>query len=229
LKQQMPEAAALNDRLGKIDARLGALSKDRQDVDGRLEALAASQKSAQDGLDKRISALEQRVGAVEGAQKQLALASAKVTEAARLQAARAALDAGTPLGTIANAPPALAKFATENPPTQAELRLEFPAAAKAALEASRPTGADRPFLNRVWSQAQELVTVRQGDRVIVGDPAAGVLARAQNSLNAGDLQGAVNAVSSLSGPAAEPMAGWLGKARALLAARGALDQMTPKA
>ena len=60
--------------------------------------------------------------------------------------------------------------------------------------------------------------------MLVGDPAAGVLERARTALDAGDLAGAVAAVDSLNGAAAQAMAGWLAQARALLDARAALAE-----
>ena len=74
----------------------------------------------------------------------------------------------------------MARFAAARPPTEASLRLAFPPAERAALAASRPDMDDKPFLARVLAHAEDLVTVRQGDRVLLGDPAAGVLARAQH-------------------------------------------------
>ena len=118
----------------------------------------------------------------------LAATSGRTSRLARLQAAGAALAAGRPLGALPDAPPALARFATTAPPTEASLRLAFPAAAQAALAASRPDTAGKPFLDRLWTRTQALVTVRQGDKVIVGDPAGGVLAAARARLDAGDLR-----------------------------------------
>ena len=67
------------------------------------------------------------------------------------------------------------------------------------------------------------MTVRQGDRVILGDPAAAPLATAAARLHAGDLAGAVAALGALEGPAAAAMAPWRDQAQAVLAARAALD------
>ena len=75
------------------------------------------------------------------------------------------------------------------------------------------------------ARAQELLIVRQGDHVLVGNPAAGVLARAQEALDAGDLNGAIAAVESLSGPPRQAMDGWLADAKALADARAALADM----
>ena len=71
--------------------------------------------------------------------------------------------------------------------------------------------------------------MRDGDRVIVGDPAAGVIARARQALNAGDLQGAVTALDALTGDAAQEVAEWKGKAQSLLDARAALASMAAQA
>jgi len=108
------------------------------------------------------------------------------------------------------------------PPTEAALRLAFPAAVQAALAAAHPPPQGRPLLQRLWAEAQDLVTVRQGNRVLLGDPAAGMLQQARAALDAGDLAGAVGLIGGLSGEPAKAMEGWLGEARALLDARAAL-------
>jgi hypothetical protein len=102
------------------------------------------------------------------------------------------------------------------------LRLAFPEAARNALAAAHPSTDGKPLLARVWAEAQDLVTIRQGDHVLVGDATAGVLEHARAALAAGDLATAVSAVGSLQGAAAQAMAAWLADARALLDARGAL-------
>ena len=175
-----------------------------------------------DSLAPRLTADEARLATLEktaGADAQLADRAARI---ARVQAAFIALSVGQPLGDLPGAPPALARYATTAPPTEAALRLAFPAAAQAALAADQPAPAGEPFLRRVWAEAQDLVTIRQGEHVLLGDPAAGVLAHAQTALDAGDLAGAVAAVATLTGPAAQALAPWLDQARGLLAARAAL-------
>ena len=146
--------------------------------------------------------------------------------AVRLQAASAALDAGQSMGAIPGAPPALARFATTPPPTVASLRLGFPAAAEAAHAASQPGITEgQPFLTRAWIRAQQAVTVRQGDKVLVGDPAAGVLEHARMLIDAGDVPGALKTLDGLSPSAKAGMADWMSQARALIDARAALAGM----
>ena len=101
------------------------------------------------------------------------------------------------------------------------------AAAEAAHKASQPAVEEnQQLLNRTWIRAQQFVTLRQGDRVLVVDPIAGVLARARELLDAGDLQGTLQALDGLSGPAAEAMQPWRTQAQALVDARAALATQT---
>jgi hypothetical protein len=205
-------------RLDQTDAKVASLEQDAAGLSGLANRVQAT--------DKRLEAVEKQVGQVVG---QVPALAEKAGRIGRIQAAQAALDAGRPLGDLPGAPPALLRFAQARPPTEAELRLAFPAAARAAEHASRPAAEDRPFLDRMWLRAQDLVTVREGDRVIIGDPAAGVIARARQALLAGDLAGAVAALDALSGPPAEAMAAWQERAKALLDARSALATLAARA
>jgi hypothetical protein len=205
-----------------IPARVDALAGRVDALTGRMEAMEATSARRLDGIEARLAPLEKSSGQITA----LADRSARI---ARIQAAQSALDSGVKLGDLPGAPAALARYATAAPPTEASLRLSFPAAADAALAASRPVVDDKPFLDRAWAKAQDLVTLRQGDHVILGDPAAGILARARAALNAGDLTGAVSALSALSGPAAAAIAEWKAQAQGLLDARKALADMAAHA
>ena len=70
------------------------------------------------------------------------------------------------------------------------------------------------------------MTVREGTRVVLGDPVAGVLAQAQHSLDAGDLAGSVQALDGLAGPAAAAIKPWRDQAQSLLDARAALAKLS---
>jgi hypothetical protein len=237
-QRPLPDVAGLATRVDALAGRQDALS-------ARAQGIEAVGIARQDAAETRLAALEQaaarlreltvridtlalRLGKAEDAARQVPALSERAARLARLQAAQAALEDGRKLGEMPGAPAALARFASVAPPTEAALRLAFPAAARAAAEASVPPTSDAPLLDRVWTRAQSLVTVRQGDRVLVGDPAAGVLARAKRALDAGDLAGAVAALGDLSGPAAQAMAAWRADAQALLGARAALAEMAAK-
>ena len=142
-----------------------------------------------------------------------------------LATARMALDAGQPLGTIPNAPPALAQFATAAPPTEAALRQSFPEAAEAASAASLSPDGKVGFWARAKLRLEGIITISNGNTVLFGPPAAAVLNQAGATLTAGDLAGAVADLQALSPPAQAAMAGWLAQAKALLDARAALMAM----
>ena len=214
--------------LAPLEARIAALERSRQPtaswpVDDARSAAPTRWRPPWRGrsgapLDaRRIATAERNAG-------QVSTLADRLGRLGRVQAAQLALDAGQKLGDMPGAPPALTRFANAAPPTEATLRLAFPQAAREALAAARPPSEDKPLLARLWDETQDLVTVRQGDRVLVGDPAAGVLERARAALNAGDLSGAIAAVAALSGPPAQAMAPWLTEARALLDARAALAE-----
>jgi hypothetical protein len=195
-----------------------------------LDSVAAKQGADAAALGGRLDALDGRIAAVDQQAKQTAsqigAVAERSTRVVRMQAAMAALESGQPLGDIPNAPPAVARFATAPAKTEVELRRSFDAAADAAEQAGQPAIMEsRSFGERLIARAQQAVTVRQGDRVLVGDPLSGRIIRARAALDAGDLAGAVKALDGLAGPAQAAMADWVGQARALLEARAALTSM----
>lgn len=207
------------------------LADDQRQLAGKQQQLAdelakaGSNQAALKALSDRLKQQETALGEVRADVQKVASSAAKAGRVARVGAALASLGAGRPVGNLPDAPPAVARFASKAPPTVEELRAQFPDVAKAVLAASQPT-AGKKFLDRLWTNAQDLVTVRQGDKVLVGDPAAGLLARAQDDLNHNDLADAVKAVSQLKDAAAQAASDWLNSARALLDARSALLGMT---
>lgn len=209
-----------------IASRLDSIASRQEALNGRQTTERTELASQRAELAGRIDAFEARVAGAEQKAGQVADVAQSATRISRLQSAMAALEAGQPIGPLPGASPALARFAATPPPTEAALRLAFPEAAEAAHRASQPAiSGDQPFLNRIWTRAQQVVTVRQGDRVLLGDPIAGVLAQAQQRLDAGDLAGAVAALDGLAGPAAAAMSDWTGRARALLEARSSLTEL----
>ncbi|MEJ0017964.1 MAG: mitofilin family membrane protein [Acetobacteraceae bacterium] len=204
-----PDVAALSARIATLEQRQ---PPSLAPLETKLATLEADALAAQSDVARRLAADEARLAASEK----------RAVRATQVQAASLALDAGRRLGDLPGAPAALARYAAALPPTEAALRLAFPAAAREALAVAQPATDGKPLLNRLWSQAQELVTIRQGDHVLLGDPTAGVLQRARAALDAGDLPASVAAIATLEGPPAQAMAAWLDQARALLDARAAL-------
>lgn len=219
------DLSTLESRLNALEQHPAAPAVDVGALESRLSAL--EQRPAAPAVDvgalaSRLNALEQRLTQSEQAETSVAARAGRI---ARLQATAAALEAGQPLGELPGAPAALTRFATASPPTEAALRLSFPAAAERAEAASRPSTQGQSLARRMWQRAQSLITVRQGDKVVIGAPAAIVLASARERLEAGDLAGAVAALGQLDGPAAQAIADWREQAQTLLDARAALAQM----
>jgi hypothetical protein len=226
------DPAPLANRLALLEQKASGDTQVAGRVDalaGRLEALSGKDDSVQAELTRQIEAEGARIAALEKTSGQMSGIADRAGKLARIQAATTALAAGRPLGEIPGAPPALARYVAVAPPTEAALRLSYPAAERAALAVTSPETEGKPFLDRVLARAQDLVTVRQGDHVIIGDEGAGILARARTALMAGDLPAAAAAVADLHGAPAKAMADWLAQAQALLAARAALADLAAHA
>ena len=231
----------LQDRIAALEAKppvdLAPLQNqvaalDRKDTAAIAAAAAAAQQAGSQAgaLSPKVDALDTRLAAAEAQARQIAAGLAAINDRAqrlsRAQAVAVALAAGQPLGDLPGAPPALARFAHQAPPTESSLRLSFDAAAAAAQRASLPTVSDdKSFGERMWTRAQQSLTVRQGDRVLLGDPIAGVIQHARQLLDAGDLAGCLHALQDLQGPPAAAMAGWVGQAQSLLDARAAVSSL----
>jgi len=217
----------------RLDDALAKQGGSTESLTAKLDDAVAKQGSATQTLSARLDTLEGRLTALEkqgsGISGQIAGITERAQRISRIQAASSALEAGQRLGDIPGAPSALAQFAYDAPPTEAGLRLSFNDAAEAAQRASQPAIMDdQPLASRLWTRAQQSVTVRQGDRVLVGDPVSGVLAHARQALDAGDMAGAIKVLNGLAGPAAAAMAEWVGQARSLLEARAALATMAAR-
>ena len=226
------DLTAINARIQALETKPAPPPPPMPDIAGaiaplqkRLDTLASAEQNASAGMAGRVEGLEKRLAQSDQQAQALAGVAAR---ARQVQAATVLLDAGKPLGEIPGAPSALARFAKVAPPTDASLRLSFPEAAHVAATASQPVTAGESVTQRMWQRAQGLVTVRQGDKVLVGAPAATTLAHAQGLLDAGDLAGSVAALGALDGPAAAAMAGWRDQAKSLLDARAALAAMAQR-
>jgi hypothetical protein len=218
-----PAASAAPAGLDDLTARVAKLEQ-AAPADSAAKPDSAAE-AAVVALSGRVAALDAKLAGLGKPDSQLAGLSEQISRQARLQAAKSSLDSGLPLGPLDGAPPALARFAQDKPPTEAALKLAFPEAARAAEQAPEPGGTEAGMFGRVLARAEGLVTVRQGDRVILGNAAAGLIEQARAQLDAGDLAGAVAALDKLPGTPAPALAAWLAQAKSLLAARQALTAM----
>jgi hypothetical protein len=231
LRQDELQIAALQAKIGSLANR--PATADTSALEGRLAALeqrpapampdiAGAVAGANADLSAKIAMLDSRL------QQEASKEADRAALASRLQSASIALELGQKLGDIPGAPAALSRFANTAPPTETALRQSFPGFAAAAEATSRPTSKDHNFAERMLFRAEALVTIRQGDKVLVGSPAAVTLEAAHGKLEAGDLAGAVAALTPLDDAARAAMAPWLNDAKALLDARAALSSMAAK-
>ena len=235
-QQPTPPSAA---DLGKISGRIDALEsrildqtqiQSRMDViAGRIEALSGREQTAVNDLKQQIDKADGQITALQNATGNVSTASTRVDKLVRIEAASIALANGRPLGTLPNAPPALAKYATTPPPTEAELRLAFPQVQRDALAASTLDTSAQPFLDRVIEKAEQLMTIRRGHEVVVGNSTVAALARADAALDAGDLAAAVKAMGNLDPGAMKAAADWIAQAKSILDARAALTELAAHA
>ncbi|MGH7050632.1 MAG: COG4223 family protein [Acetobacteraceae bacterium] len=202
--------APLSARLDGLETSAATLRKNVAAIEQKL-ATAAPLTGRLDGLEKSEAALRQNLAVIE---RKLAVTAAAV-----------ALAEGRPLGDLKGAPPALARFARTSPPTLAGLRASFGEAASAERAASRPSGSGEPLTKRFMNRLGDLLTVREGSHVIIGNPAEPALTSAEAALADGDLAGAVKALAGLPGQKAPAMAQWEDQAQALLAARASMAQI----
>ena len=232
------DQAKISSRLEAMEGRVGdpaQLGVRLDALSGRVEALSGRSQSGVDAARQQTEAVKQQVDALSGRVSTVEKASGtlngltdRLNRLSRLQEAGLALSAGKAVGDLPNAPAGLARFAHQAPPTEAQLRLAFPQAQRAALAAEQAGDEKAPFADRVWERAQGLVTVRRGDDLMVGNPSATALSTAKAALDAGDLPGAVAAVNALAGPPRQAMDDWVTQATALINARSALADMAGK-
>ncbi len=222
-KPQAPAgSAAASVALAASDPVVSALAT-------RLDALGARQDRLDASLTTTAAALQAaqaRLAATAGTASETAKKAATLARLGRLMAAEMALNDGRPLGAVDGAPPAVARFATVAPPTEADLRLAFPRLAARARDARPPEGkGGAGFWRGIERRLLNLVTLRHGTRLVIGRQAAVTIEAARLALAAGDLSDATKNLMTLTPPEATVFNDWLSQAQALLAARAALAQM----
>lgn len=235
--EQMPAPPSAAD-LGKINARIDALegrigdqtqmSTRIDQTAGRIEALSGRTQGALDQTKQQVDAANAKITALQSATTSVSTASARIDRLIRIQAASIALANGRPLGNIPDAPPALTRFADKPPPTEAQLRLAFVQVQRNALAAAKVDTSDRPFLERALGKAEELMTIRRGNDLVIGHSTAATLAVADAAVQAGDFPTALKALSELDPSAQKVTADWVAQVKSVLDARAALTDLAAR-
>ena len=229
---------ALSGRAERLAERIEAQgTRDQEQAKATEQAVTQRLTALEGTVGQRLAALEgtlgQRLTALETAQQRLVAIESRTSRMAAVDGVRGALLAGQPLGEalgrIDQPPAALARFATQAPPTESALRLSFEDAAKSARAASDaamlPDGSRGGVVDSALSRLGGLVTVRRGDQVVWGDAAEAEIERARRALEAGDIEMSLQHLDKLPPQARQAMQGWADQARALIAARTALRQL----
>lgn len=116
----------------------------------------------------------------------------------------------------------LAPKAQEGVLTPAGLTAEFRSIAGDTVVASLK-GEDVSFQDKVKARFGELLQVEKEGELVSGTPTQATVSKAEKMLEEGDVAGAIMAVESLEGPAADVAAPWLEEARATLLAQSLKD------
>ncbi|MGC4392414.1 COG4223 family protein [Agrobacterium sp. M50-1] len=213
------EIAALKTDLGNLRQQLAnAPAADTSALEQRIATLEGAKGEAPqvDGLSEKITALESALQAERSAQatataeltRRLADAEAKINEprddievarAIASAALKAAIDRGGPflteldtLSRVTSDDPAIASlqsFAATGVPSRSELMQKFPDVANAMLSAINQPDPNQGIMERLTESAFSLVKVRPVGN-IEGETPEAMIARMENKLRNGDLQGA---------------------------------------
>ncbi len=213
------EIAALKTDLSNLRQQLAnAPAADTSALEQRIATLEGAKGEAPqvDGLSEKITALESAVQAERSAQatataeltRRLADAEAKINEprddievarAIASAALKAAIDRGGPflteldtLSRVTSDDPAIASlqsFAATGVPSRSELMQKFPDIANAMLSAINQPDPNQGIMERLTESAFSLVKVRPVGN-IEGETPEAMIARMENKLRNGDLQGA---------------------------------------
>ncbi|MCZ7932705.1 COG4223 family protein [Agrobacterium leguminum] len=213
------EIAALKTDLGSLRQQLAnAPAADTSALEQRIATLEGAKGEAPqvDGLSEKIAALESTLQSERSAQasataeltRRLADAEAKINEprddievarAIASAALKAAIDRGGPflteLDTLSKVTPddpaiaSLQSFAATGVPSRSELMQKFPDVANAMLSAINQPDPNQGIMERLTESAFSLVKVRPVGN-IEGETPEAKIARMENKLRNGDLQGA---------------------------------------
>lgn len=202
---------ATDSPLAGADAVVVALQGDIEALRGRLTELS-SLAAQTDGRMAQTVALTLAIG-------QLRTAIAEGRPYSNELATIVAFGIDDPV--VVEALGSLAPYAAVRVADHAGLHADFAAVARRAIQAER-SADDEDWVDRLFTRAGALVSIRQIGPDVFGGSAEAVIARAEARLAASDLVGAASELDSLTGHAAGEFADWLAGAHSSLAATTAL-------
>lgn len=235
--------AALRDRLGQIEQQLSALPADNggdvQAVTEQVSGLATQFSAMKSELEGLANSTQEHLAALDNSLAQLARQLEEqgndpgVALAIAASALKAAIDRGQPfaaeLETFARLAPdapeiaALRDLAATGVPTAAAIAAETDAAARAMIAADQPDNVNAGLLDRLWSSAESLITVRPIGAV-EGEDVPAIVARMEVAITNGDYAGAIAEYEAMPDAAKSAGAGFIAKVKA----RSAADELVAK-
>lgn len=247
LKQEVDRAtAARAAAANEPQAAMPAPQPEQPDISQPLEDIDQRLSQLEIGSD-RLDAVEQQLGTIQSSLSEVRTAVTQTGEEAKRPAATvlAVNQLAEALGrsggyaqqletvrviagddaALAEALGTLQQWAGSGVTTFGELRARFPEMARAVAQTDYRREGDS-WLDSVTNRLTSLVTVRKvGDAALAAGGTDAALTQAETALQNGDLSGAVKALESLDGPAAEAASGWLKQAQDRLAAEQALADL----
>jgi len=207
------DLAPLTERIVRLEAILGQLQTSLS------QRPAAATPAAVEAMEKRLGALEDRLGTI-AANTRASFAPALAAEIVALGALRDALSSGSSFATELAAVRALfgeraAKLqsleavADKGLPATAELSRRFAQIAPAIAREPEPDG---DYLSRLMTSASRLVEVRPVGEA-KGESAGAIVARAESRLRHNDLAGALAEAERLPPAAKTVAAEWIAAAK----------------
>lgn len=215
----------------QIRKDIAALRQDTQSLksglEGQIGALVKSEQLA--ALESQIGTLKSELASVVSRDQAREAGANRILLSLELANLKRAIERGGgfahELAQLRGLAPAeldltaLEAHAKDGLPPDQELEREFREIAKAAIAAELAPSADSSVLDRLWASARSVVQVRKTGNV-EGTTAEAVIARMEDRLRSGDLEGALQESQTLSGDARAAAEPWLGK----LAARLQVDR-----
>ncbi|SIO49695.1 hypothetical protein SAMN05444722_2710 [Rhodovulum sp. ES.010] len=221
----------LESRLNEMDGRVEEIAKTQVAAAGEqaAEAVSAYEREIAAMRDELVAQREENAQLAESvasvadeAEAELDAAmqrTAEIESRAALMRIGAALASGASFESALDqiqgieVPEPLAAVAAEGVPTMAELRDDFPPAARAALAVAREVEAQGDPGDRVGAFLRNQLGVRSLEPR-EGDDADAVLSRAEAALRGGDLRAALAELDTLPEPVRDEMSGWIADATA---------------
>ncbi|MYA89958.1 MAG: hypothetical protein F4X97_16155 [Boseongicola sp. SB0662_bin_57] len=220
------EISELGTRLAALFRRVETLEVSSGDVSLSQTVRTEEQLTRFRGqLDQLVADAEAKISKLEARAVEAGGASAAGNRFA-IARLRAAVETGAPysdvISTMEGIPPELADHARTGIPTLNALQQGFPAAARAALAASRSISGEGTVGDRIVAFLRHATNARSLTPR-EGDSADAILSRAEARVAEGDLPAALAELESLSRASRSAMAGWVADAEFRLAALGAID------